>query len=300
MLHVRRPFLARAVAAVMLTTLAGAPVAWAADGEPNSATIQWAQDIMKEKGLYQGRASSKMDASTIAGLKQYQKAEGLKVTGQLDQATIDHMMIGRPVDKTVGNLTDPTSRAKASQPRLREEDVQPKAARSAVGVERGAQETDNTVLSITRNPSASAAPANAAPQANLPPPSVTQRPGGNAAPSSDASSDGTTGAARIAVESQPTGDTPEDKGLDLTAPDWARNALMGFIAALFLLMAGIWWWSGRRPSRKAPKRGGGRPDGRREPSLGGDDARLPDGRVTPRLGEAPARQGRPQGLRAGR
>ncbi|MEE3625469.1 peptidoglycan-binding protein [Nitrospirillum sp. BR 11752] len=266
-------------------------------GEPNSATIQWAQNILKEKELYEGRATSRMDPPTIAALRQYQKAEGLKVTGKLDQDTIARMMEGRPVDKTVGNLADPTSRAKASQPRLKEEDVQPKAARSAVGVERGPQGQESTVLSVSRTPSATpSAPA------DLSPPSVTQRPGdapagGQPAVGQDASSP--TGAGRIAVETQSTGDTPEQAPTEITAPDWARNALLGFVGALFALMAGIWWWSGRRPSRKAPKRG--RPaDARREPSLSGEDSRLPDGRVMPRLGDGAARPSRPPGLRVGR
>ncbi|TWB50011.1 peptidoglycan-binding domain-containing protein [Nitrospirillum viridazoti] len=302
MFDARRPLFASAIAAVMLTT-AGAGLALAAPadtngGEPNSATIQWAQNILKEKELYDGRASSRMDPPTIAALRQYQKAEGLKVTGKLDQDTIARMMEGRPVDKTVGNLADPTSRARASQPRLKEEDVQPKAARSAVGVEKGAQSQESTVLSVSRNPGASA-PAGA--PADLPPPSVTQRPGGtaNAQPARGQDATSTTGAGRIAVETQSTGDTPEQAPTEITAPDWARNALLGFVGALLALMAGIWWWSGRRPSRKAAKRG--RPgDVRREPSLGGEDTRLPDGRVMPRLGETTARPSRPPGLRVGR
>ncbi|TWB65635.1 putative peptidoglycan binding protein [Nitrospirillum amazonense] len=302
MFNARRPLFASAIAAVMLTT-AGAGLALAApsdtnSGEPNSATIQWAQNILKEKELYEGRASSRMDPPTVAALRQYQKAEGLKVTGKLDQDTIARMMEGRPVDKTVGNLADPTSRAKASQPRLKEEDVQPKAARSAVGVEKGGQAQESTVLSVSRNPGPSASSGT---PANLPPPSVTQRPGGTStaqpAPGQDATS--TTGAGRIAVETQSTGDTPEQAPTEITAPDWARNALLGFVGALLALMAGIWWWSGRRPSRKAPKRG--RPgDVRREPSLGGENTRLPDGRVMPRLGETPARPSGPPGLRVGR
>ncbi|MEA1651366.1 peptidoglycan-binding protein [Nitrospirillum sp. BR 11164] len=302
MFNARRPLFASAIAAVMLTTAgAGPALAAPADttGEPNSATIQWAQNILKEKELYEGRASSRMDPPTVAALRQYQKAEGLKVTGKLDQDTIARMMEGRPVDKTVGNLADPTSRAKASQPRLKEEDVQPKAARSAVGVERGGQAQESTVLSVSRNPGAST-PAGA--PADLPPPSVTQRPGGavsNGQPAPGQDAAGTTGAGRIAVETQSTGDTPEQAPTEITAPDWARNALLGFVAALLALMAGIWWWSGRRPSRKAPKRGRAG-EVRREPSLGGEDTRLPDGRVMPRLDDTVARPSRSPGLRVGR
>ncbi|WP_159107122.1 peptidoglycan-binding domain-containing protein [Azospirillum sp. B4] len=300
MFNVRRPLLACAFAAVMLTA-AGAAPALAADGEPNSATIQWAQNILKERELYEGRASSRMDPPTVAALRQYQKVEGLKVTGKLDQDTIARMMEGRPVDKTVGNLADPTSRARASQPRLREEDVQPKAARSAVGVEKAAPAQESTVLSVSRNPGPPAAASTAAPagSADLPPPSVTQRPGGAPAAQPAPGQDTAASAGRAAVETQSMGETPESP-VELTAPDWARNALMGFIAALLLLMGGVWWWSGRRPSRKAaPKRG--RPgDVRREPSLGGGDTRLPDGRVMPHLGETTARPTRSPGLRVGR
>src|SRR5687767_4980267 len=43
--------------------------------------IKLAQGILKQRGFYAGEANGKLDAETRGGLRKYQEAEGLKVTG---------------------------------------------------------------------------------------------------------------------------------------------------------------------------------------------------------------------------
>lgn len=55
--------------------------------------IKQAQTMLKQKSFYGGEQTGKLDAATRAGLKQYQQAEGLKVTGTLNKATLEKMGI---------------------------------------------------------------------------------------------------------------------------------------------------------------------------------------------------------------
>ncbi|HEY0006238.1 MAG TPA: peptidoglycan-binding domain-containing protein [Pyrinomonadaceae bacterium] len=55
--------------------------------------IKQAQAILKQRGFYQGEQTGKLDASTRAGLKQYQQTEGIKITGTLNRATLEKMSI---------------------------------------------------------------------------------------------------------------------------------------------------------------------------------------------------------------
>jgi peptidoglycan hydrolase-like protein with peptidoglycan-binding domain len=59
----------------------------------NKEQVNQAQVILKNRGLYGGGATGKLDDATRAGLKEYQKAEGLKVTGTLNKATLEKMSI---------------------------------------------------------------------------------------------------------------------------------------------------------------------------------------------------------------
>ena len=52
-----------------------------------------AQKILKERGLYSGEQTGKLDDATRKALKDYQKAEGLKVTGTLNKLTLEKMNI---------------------------------------------------------------------------------------------------------------------------------------------------------------------------------------------------------------
>ena len=55
--------------------------------------IMQAQMILKQRGFYSGDATGKLDQPTRDGLKKYQGAEGLKVTGTLNAATLQKMNI---------------------------------------------------------------------------------------------------------------------------------------------------------------------------------------------------------------
>lgn len=55
--------------------------------------IKQAQSIVKERGFYAGEQTGKLDADTRAGLKKYQAAENLKVTGTLNKMTLEKMGI---------------------------------------------------------------------------------------------------------------------------------------------------------------------------------------------------------------
>lgn len=59
----------------------------------NKDQIKQAQSILKTRGLYAGEETGKLDPDTRAGLKKYQEAEGLKVTGTLNKVTLEKMAI---------------------------------------------------------------------------------------------------------------------------------------------------------------------------------------------------------------
>ena len=55
--------------------------------------IKQAQAILKQRGFYGGEQIGKLDTDTRAGLKKYQQAEGLKITGTLNKITLEKMGI---------------------------------------------------------------------------------------------------------------------------------------------------------------------------------------------------------------
>lgn len=57
----------------------------------NKDQIMQAQGILKQRNFYSGEQTGKLDDATRAGLKEYQKAEGLKVTGTLNKITLEKM-----------------------------------------------------------------------------------------------------------------------------------------------------------------------------------------------------------------
>jgi peptidoglycan hydrolase-like protein with peptidoglycan-binding domain len=59
----------------------------------NKDQIKQAQAILKQRNFYAGEQTGKLDDATRAGLKKYQEAEGLKVTGTLNKATLEKMNI---------------------------------------------------------------------------------------------------------------------------------------------------------------------------------------------------------------
>jgi peptidoglycan hydrolase-like protein with peptidoglycan-binding domain len=55
--------------------------------------INQAQAILKERGFYSGEQIGKLDDATREGLRKYQQAEGLKITGTLNRVTLEKMNI---------------------------------------------------------------------------------------------------------------------------------------------------------------------------------------------------------------
>ncbi len=55
--------------------------------------INQAQAILKQRGFYAGEQLGKLDDATREGLRKYQHAEGLKVTGTLNKVTLEKMSI---------------------------------------------------------------------------------------------------------------------------------------------------------------------------------------------------------------
>lgn len=53
--------------------------------------VKQAQAILKTRGFYTGEETGKLDDDTRAGLKKYQAAESLKVTGTLNKLTLVKM-----------------------------------------------------------------------------------------------------------------------------------------------------------------------------------------------------------------
>ena len=59
----------------------------------NKNQINQAQAILKSRGFYNGEQVGKLDDATREGLRKYQMAEGLKVTGTLNKLTLEKMNI---------------------------------------------------------------------------------------------------------------------------------------------------------------------------------------------------------------
>jgi peptidoglycan hydrolase-like protein with peptidoglycan-binding domain len=55
--------------------------------------INQAQALLKARGFYTGDQIGKLDDATREGLRKYQNAEGLKVTGTLNKVTLEKMNI---------------------------------------------------------------------------------------------------------------------------------------------------------------------------------------------------------------
>ena len=55
--------------------------------------IKQAQAILKQRGFYSSEQTGKLDANTRAGLRKYQQAESMKVTGTLNKVTLVKMGI---------------------------------------------------------------------------------------------------------------------------------------------------------------------------------------------------------------
>ncbi|HEX8289505.1 MAG TPA: peptidoglycan-binding domain-containing protein [Pyrinomonadaceae bacterium] len=63
--------------------------------------VMAAQKMLKEKGMYAGEETGKLDDTTREGLRKYQTANGVKVTGTLNRETLEKMGI-KLTDKQKG------------------------------------------------------------------------------------------------------------------------------------------------------------------------------------------------------
>ena len=57
----------------------------------NKDQIKQAQALLKQRGFYSGEETGKLDDDTRAGLRKYQEAENIKVTGTLNKLTLEKM-----------------------------------------------------------------------------------------------------------------------------------------------------------------------------------------------------------------
>ena len=55
--------------------------------------MKQAQGILKDRGFYTGEQNGKLDTDTRSGLKKYQTAQTIKVTGTLNRLTLEKMGI---------------------------------------------------------------------------------------------------------------------------------------------------------------------------------------------------------------
>lgn len=55
--------------------------------------VKQVQDVLRQRGFYAGESTGKLDPATREGLRKYQGAEGLKVTGTLNAATLQKMNV---------------------------------------------------------------------------------------------------------------------------------------------------------------------------------------------------------------
>ena len=59
----------------------------------NREQINQAQAILTQRGFYSGEQTGRLTPETRAALRRYQEAEGLRVTGTLNRATLEKMSI---------------------------------------------------------------------------------------------------------------------------------------------------------------------------------------------------------------
>ena len=77
-----------------------------------SDQVRSAQKVLKDKSMYAGDQNGKLDDATRDGLKKYQEANSLKVTGTLNQATLEKMGIGLTDKQKGGTISSATTTQK--------------------------------------------------------------------------------------------------------------------------------------------------------------------------------------------
>jgi peptidoglycan hydrolase-like protein with peptidoglycan-binding domain len=220
--------------------LAAAPAPGAAQ-EASKADVQWAQTVLKERGLYSGRENGDLNDATRGALREFQRRSGLPATGRLDAATTAKLMEGRQAGATTGNLAAPRDPASRSRPQP-EVYARPQAAPTTRVQEEGG-EAGGIVGGFSRG--AGAAPGSpGSPQA---------------APRSAVSGEALPSLGGPVQEAPPPG---------LFVPEWVRTSIAAVVGLTVLAVLGMWWASGRRGRRPPAGREAAAPI-RREPSFAG-------------------------------
>ncbi|MEI8395482.1 MAG: peptidoglycan-binding domain-containing protein [Rhodospirillaceae bacterium] len=212
----------------------GSGVAGAKPG--GSADLQWAQEVLKERGFDTGRPSGEMTPKTRAALSAFQRSGGLPVTGELDAATTAALMAGRPAPAHAGTLG------------------------VTAGGTAGAVAPHPTQGSV---PHGAALAPRAAPSGRID--SVGVAGAGAALPVAGPA------AALMAGQGASVEPDPAAESSWLEVSSRVRSALIGTILFIFAGFGVLWWRSGRKPGvrrhRGPPTRAGGGAV-RVEPSFG--------------------------------
>jgi peptidoglycan hydrolase-like protein with peptidoglycan-binding domain len=85
----------RVVVLTALLAASGTMLLWSqADHRETKADVKTVQENLRDKGYYNGQIDGIAGPQTKAGIRQYQKAENLPVTGRLDDQTAGKLGVG--------------------------------------------------------------------------------------------------------------------------------------------------------------------------------------------------------------
>jgi len=73
------------------------------------AEIKKAQEILKQKGLYSGEISDKLNADVRAAIRKFQQDNGLKATGTLNRETLEKL--GVPISERKSKSAKPPAKS---------------------------------------------------------------------------------------------------------------------------------------------------------------------------------------------
>ena len=83
----------------------------------NTQHLRAAQEVLKERGMYEGEVDGIMGPKTQAALREFQKKEGLQETGRLDQQTMARLGVDKTGAKGASSpAASPPTGAQKDQP----------------------------------------------------------------------------------------------------------------------------------------------------------------------------------------
>ena len=226
------------LALLVVALAAGTDEARAAHG---SADLEWAQQVLKDKGFDVGRPNGEMTPKTRAAIQSFQRISGLPVTGDLDGGTTAKLLAGRPEPAGGGQLGLPP--AGHSHPAAEAAPTARPHAAPTTRIDATGGASGEALIGSAGSGGASSAP--------------------RAAPS---------GAVAAGAVAPLTGQATAPDAGDSAVPSvvqtaaWVRDAVVGVIVAILGGFAVLWWWSGRRPAPARPLTTSA-PRERREPSF---------------------------------